>query len=81
MDSKSILKEMMTKAEPYCTSDDERKAIPIYIETDKYRKKMIDFLDIASKKGDVITHDQFFTLVVILSNEEEDEMKSEKNKR
>lgn len=46
-----ILKELIRRITPICRDDEELSAISIYVKTDKYRQKMIDFLKIAEEKG------------------------------
>lgn len=72
---KKLEKELIKKIEPYCDIQDEINAVLLYLDTDNYRKKLIDFIDISKERGNTITKDQFMTLVVILSNEEENSRK------
>lgn len=65
--------KMMELVSPICRDEEELSAIPVYIKTNKYRQKLVDFLEIAKEKGDVITGDRLMILTVILSNEEEAE--------
>lgn len=71
MKSETIHNTMMEKIKKYCAYEDELKAVELYIETDGYRKKLIDILDMANEKGDKISHDQFMSIVIRLSYEEE----------
>ncbi len=71
MPSERILKELNKRIIPICRTDEELSAIPLYVETDKYRQKLIDYIDIAKKRGDEVTGDQLMILLITLSNEEE----------
>lgn len=69
--SEQILEELNKTIKPICRDDEELKAVPRYVTTDKYRLKMIDFLNMAKEKGDTISADQLMLLAIKLSNEEE----------
>lgn len=66
-----MLNELLTKIKPICDTEDELKAIPLYLDTDSKRKKIIDFINIADSKGHDITADQLMLLVILVSNESE----------
>ena len=68
--SNKILDELKRKIEPICFSDDEFKAVQRYVKSDKYRQKLIDFIDTAKINGDTITSDELILLALKLSGEE-----------
>ena len=70
MHKSDILEKLLNRVKPICDTQEEIDAIPLYVKSDYYRNKIIDFIDIADKRGDVITADQLMTLTIILSNEE-----------
>ena len=70
MMSNNILDELRRKIKPICFSDDEFKAIQLYVKSDKYRQKLIDFIDAANTCGDTITSDELILLAIKLSGEE-----------
>ena len=52
-------------------TEEEIRAVSVYLETDKYREKLLAFLDVAEKKGEKYSTDQLMILVLKLSKEEE----------
>ena len=69
--SQKILENLIDKIKPICQTPDELRSIPLYVESDKYREKIIDFISMSEERGDVLTADQLMTFVIIVSNEEE----------
>ena len=67
----AILKTLTDKMSELGATDEDVKCITAYVETDKYRRKMLDFLEMAEGKGDIITPDQLNILALRLSHEEE----------
>lgn len=78
MSNKDIYNKLIEMISPICRDEEELSAIPVYVKTDKYRKKIIDFLSIAKDKGDKIDGDQLMILAIIMSNEEEQEYHGQK---
>ena len=72
--SEEILKNLIEKIKPICQTPDELRSIPLYVESDKYRQKIIDFISVSEEQGDILTADQLMTFVIIVSNEEESEL-------
>ena len=66
-----VLEELNKRIAPICRTPDELKGIPIYVKTDKYRQKIIDFIDAAEREGDSLTADQLMLFTIMMSNEEE----------
>ena len=74
MMKEELIKLLKEKVKPYCDTHNEMSAVQLYLETDKYRKKLLDFITISEEKKEIITKDQFMILLVELSNEEEKEI-------
>lgn len=70
-----ILKELIERITPICRTPDELKAIPLYVSSDKYRQKIIDFIDAAEIYDDVLTADNLMLFTILMSNEEKKERK------
>ena len=70
-----ILEELIKKITPICQTPDELKGIPIYVSTDKYRKKIIDFIEAAELYDEPLTADQLLLFTILMSNEEKKERK------
>ena len=71
MNGKELLDELISRITPLMDTEEEIRAVPVYLETDKYREKLLAFLDMAEKKGDKYSADQLMILVLKLSKEEE----------
>ena len=70
-----ILEELIDKITPICQTPDELKGIPLYVKTNKYRQKVIDFIDMSEQYGEPLTADQLLLFTVLMSNEEKKERK------
>ena len=47
-----IFNNLIQIIKPICRTDEELTGIPLYVKTDKYRQRIIDFLNIADEKGE-----------------------------
>ena len=65
--------------EKYLDTPEEIRAAQSYLKTDKYRRKAVDFIEIAESKKETITADLIMKLVILLSYEEEDEINGTNN--
>ena len=66
-----ILDELIKKITPICQTPDELKAVSLYVSTDEYRQKVIDFIDTAARENEPLTADQLMLFTILMSNEEE----------
>ena len=73
--SDTILDELIKKITSICRTPDELKGIPVYVSTDKYRQKIIDFIDAAELYDEPLTADQLLLFTILMSNEEKEEYK------
>ena len=73
--SDTILDELIKKITSICRTPDELKGIPVYVSTDKYRQKIIDFIDAAELYDEPLTADQLLLFTILISNEEKEEYK------
>lgn len=71
--SEDIYNELSMKLAPICQSDEDLKGVLSFIKSDKYRLKMIDFLNMANEKGNPITPDQILLLALKMSYQEREE--------
>jgi hypothetical protein len=74
MADQKLLEELMAKISPMFDTEEERMAVPVYLESDKYREKLLAFLEMAERKGDRYSADLLLLLVLVLSKEEEKEL-------
>lgn len=66
--------EFISVIERYCDEKEDIKGICVFVKTDKYRKKMIEFIRFAERVGYELTADKLVTLSVVLNNEYKEEM-------
>ena len=68
-----VYKQLIDTITPLCKTDEEIKGVPVYVRSDKYRKKMIDYIETAKNNKDIITADQLLLLAIKMSNQEKEE--------
>ena len=76
MTSKELLDNLIKTITPLCDTEEDIKAVPIYVKSDKYRQKMIDFVSASKEAGDHLTADNILLLALKMSQEEKAEGKS-----